>query len=127
MNIKIEFFKDDLIQAIGAGIYQISICKNNKSAILYIGESVFMLVRCANHLFNFNKDPNYFGFTNEEIEDSNIVLKFTLLEQISDSLERKKREKHLINEYKPLSQSGISDRQKNIEDKISSFKDFFNS
>lgn len=25
MNIKVEFFQDDLIQAIGAGIYEISI------------------------------------------------------------------------------------------------------
>ncbi len=58
MNIKVEFFRYDLIRAIGAGIYEISIVKNNKSEVLYIGESVFVLVRCASHLYELKKKPD---------------------------------------------------------------------
>lgn len=42
MNINIDFFQKDLIQAIGVGIYEISVYKNDASRVLYIGESVFV-------------------------------------------------------------------------------------
>ena len=82
INIKVEFFQDDLIQAIGAGIYEISIDHNKKSGVLYIGESVFVLVRCATHLYELKKKPEYFGFTDKTIDDSGITLKFKLIEKI---------------------------------------------
>lgn len=126
MNIKIEFFQEDLIKAIGAGIYEISVHKNDKSKILYIGESVFVLVRCASHLYELSKNLGYFGFTEETINDSSVTLKFRLLEKIDNKVLRKKREKELIKENQPLSQSGISDYQKSIEDKISSLTSFLN-
>lgn len=126
MNIKIEFFQEDLIKAIGAGVYEISVHKNDKSKILYIGESVFVLVRCASHLYQLSKKPEYFGFTEETISDSSVTLKFRLLEKIDNKGLRKKREKELIKDNKPLSQSGISDYQKSIEDKISSLTSFLN-
>lgn len=48
---KNRFFQDDLIKSIGAGIYEISVDKKGKSKVLYIGESVFVIVRCASHLY----------------------------------------------------------------------------
>lgn len=126
MNIKVEFFQDDLIQAIGSGIYEISIDQNKKSEVLYIGESVFVLVRCASHLYELKKKPEYFGFTDKTIDDPGITLKFKLIEKNSNNGSRKKREMELIKERKPLSQSGIRDRQKNVEDKIEALTQFLN-
>lgn len=40
MKLKIEFFEDDLVGSIGAGIYKIDVSKNGKKEVLYIGESV---------------------------------------------------------------------------------------
>ena len=117
IGINIEFFKEDLIQAIDSGIYQIIIQKNNKSAVLYIGESVYVLKCCAEHLYEFKKDPIYFGFTEDIIQDSNITLKFELLEKIVDLNLRKKREIELIKSKKPLSQSVIKDHLKVLEDR----------
>ena len=99
-------------------------CKNGKSSTLYIGESVFVLVRCASHLYNLKKNPEYLGFTKETIEDSGISLCFHLLKQEKDTIERKKEEKKLVKEKNPLSQSGISDRQKNIEERIEALTNF---
>lgn len=127
MNIKIEFFQSDLIQAIGAGIYEVSVYNNHQSEIIYIGESVFVLVRCASHLYELNKKPEYYGFTEETIQDSSITLKFRLIEKIDNKILRRKREIELIKEKKPLSQSGISDRQKSVEDKILALTSFLNS
>ncbi|MEW4328854.1 hypothetical protein Q0N12_19545 [Rossellomorea marisflavi] len=127
MNITIEFFQRDLIQAIGAGIYEISVHKNGNSNVLYIGESVFVLARCASHMYQLNKNPEYFGFTPKTIKDSSITLNFRLLENVIKNDLRKRREKELIKEKAPLSQSGISDRQKSAEDKISSLESFLNS
>lgn len=124
MKIQIEFFKQDLVESIGAGIYEIDVCKNGKTEVLYIGESVFVLVRCASHLYNLKKNPHYFGFTKETIENSGITLIFHLLKQVNDTQKRKKQEKEIINSKKPLSQSGVSDRQKNVEEKILALTDF---
>lgn len=124
MKIQIEFFKQDLVDAIGAGVYEICVCKNGKSSTLYIGESVFVLVRCASHLYNLKKNPEYLGFTKETIEDSEISLCFHLLKQEKNAIERKKEEKKLVKEKSPLSQSGISDRQKNTEERIEALTNF---
>lgn len=127
MNIIIQFFQRDLIPAIGAGIYEISVNKNGETRVLYIGESIFILVRCASHLYELNKNPGYFGFTEETIMDSSVKLKFRLLERVNKRDLRKKREKELIKEKVPLTQSGISDYQKSVEDKISALTSFLNS
>lgn len=124
MKIQIEFFKQDLIDAIGAGIYEISVCKNGNSSTLYIGESVFVLVRCASHLYNLKKNPEYLGFTEKTIEDSEISLSFHLIKQEKDALKRKKEEKEIVKKKNPLSQSGISDRQKNVEERIEALTNF---
>ena len=118
MKINVSFFNDKLINAIGAGIYKVVICKGEREKALYIGESVFVLVRCAQHLFELNKKPEYFGFTNTTINNSEILLKFELIETVADKKRRKKQEKLLIDTEKPLIQSGIKDYMKSKKDKI---------
>ena len=110
MNVNIEFFLNDLNKALEAGIYLIEIQKDNKKTSLYIGESVYPMVRCAEHLFNLKNDPDYFGFTNKTIDDTNIKLIFSILENEYDTAKRKAKEKELITKKKPISQSGISDK-----------------
>ena len=125
MKIKIEFFKDDLIEAIGAGVYEISI-SNAAGEVkpLYVGESVFVLVRCATHLFSLKSDPAYFGFTDESINDSRLTLSFRLYQAVEGKAERRRIETELVKEKQPLSQSCISDRQKGIEEKVQALSDF---
>lgn len=53
-------------------------------------------------------------------------MKFKLVEKDGNNASRKKREMELIKERKPLSQSGIKDRQKNVEDKIEALTQFLN-
>ncbi|MGN0178354.1 MAG: hypothetical protein ACI4DY_02775 [Monoglobaceae bacterium] len=127
MKIKVIFFNDQLIDAIGAGIYKIIICKDERERILYIGESVFVLVRCAQHLFELNKKPEYFGFTDNTIDDPEILLKFQLVDSVADKKDRKKKEKYLIDSEKPLVQSGIKDYMKRKNDKIDSVNGFINN
>jgi len=73
------------------------------------------------------KEPEYFGFTDKTIDDPGITLKFRLIEKNSDNASWKKREKKLIKDRKPLSQSGIRDCQKNVEDKIEALTQFLNN
>ena len=118
VKIKIDFFSEKIIDAISAGIYQVSVIHNGKEEILYIGESVFVLVRCGAHLFELKKNPGYFGFNNETINNEKIILKFKLLETVDNKVDRKHQEKELIQEKNPILQSGISDRMKPVEEKI---------
>lgn len=127
MNIQIEFFKNNLIESINEGIYKISIVKNGKSKCLYIGESVFVMVRCASHLYNFTKNPEYFGFSNEHIKDPEIKVIFELIELCNNKSERKKKELELIKSIKPVTQSGVGDRMKKIDEKIESLKNVIES
>lgn len=127
MKINIKFFHDDFINAIGAGIYEIIVSIRGKSKSLYIGESVHVIVRCSEHLYQLKSEPKYFGFTSKTIDREDITLTFKLIESIDDKKERKLKEKKLITENKPLSQSGISDRQKEIEEKIQALDSFLNS
>lgn len=124
MNINIEFFNNQTINAVSAGIYEISITRNGTTESLYIGESKTVLMRCAAHLYELSKDPNYFGFDKESINDSSITLVFRLLESVEDTAARKAKEKAYIKAKNPISQSGYSDRQKNISEKINAVIDF---
>ena len=51
LKIRIDFFRVHLTDAVGPGVYEISITKNKNSKTLYIGESFVVLVRCATHLY----------------------------------------------------------------------------
>lgn len=85
------------------------------------------MVRCATHLYRLKNKPEYFGFTKDSIERTDITVTFKLIEEIENTMLRKSTEKELITQKEPLSQSGISDRQKNIEDKIYALNQFLNS
>lgn len=126
MNIKVKFFEDKFVEAIGAGIYEIYVQINSKEELLYVGESVFVLVRCATHLYEIIKGNGYLGFTKEMIENYNITLAFKLLISESDKKMRKAKEKEVIKDKHPRVQSGISDRVKSIENMISEMTDFLN-
>lgn len=120
MNIKVKFFENKFVEAIGAGIYGISVQTNTTKdkELLYVGESVFVLVRCATHLYEIVKGNGYLGFTQEMIEGNNITLIFELLFSEPDKKRRKIKEKEVIRNKHPKMQSEISDRVKPIEDMI---------
>lgn len=124
MKVKVEFFKENFIEAIGAGIYKITAKQNNKDELLYIGESVFVLVRCATHLFELKREPRYLGFDEISINNENISLKFELIQSCNSKKERKNLEKQIINELHPIMQSGISDRMKPIDKKMEALSKF---
>ncbi len=126
MNIKVKFFEDKIVEAIGAGIYEIYVKIGSKEKLLYIGESVFVLVRCATHLYEIAKGKGYLGFTKEIIENTNITLVFKLLTLEPDTEKRKTKEKEVIKTKQPVMQSGISDRVKSVEVMIGALKNFLN-
>lgn len=127
MDIKVKFFEDNFVEAIGAGVYGIYyIQKDNKEKLLYIGESVFVLVRCATHLYEIVKGNGYLGFQHEMFESNNIALAFKLLHSEPDKKARKAKEINFIGRLKPEMQSGIGDRVKPIEDMISKMADLLN-
>lgn len=125
MKITVSFFENDFNMAIGAGIYRVSVILGDKTSALYIGESVFVLVRCATHLFELKRNPEYWGFDKEKLENEHVVLRFELIEPCADMEKRKKREKILISTEKPIMQNGISDRMKSIDEKLKSLEAFF--
>lgn len=124
MNIQINFFREDFIEAISAGIYEISVQHDGRSAPLYIGESVFALVRCASHLYRLKNRPEYFGFTDETINDPSIALTFRLIKSDDVTVTRRSAEKEFIKEREPLSQSGNSDWMKELDEKRKALNDF---
>lgn len=124
MNIQISFFEEHFIKAIGAGVYEVSVEHNGRSAVLYIGESKTVLGRCATHLYKLKKNPAYFGFTPETINDPSVTLRFRFLEAESDDITRGGREKQLITASAPLCQSGSSDSMKSIDEKINAVTAF---
>lgn len=126
MNIDIDFFRENISATIGAGIYGVYIINAGNEELLYIGESVFVLVRCATHLFNFKKNPAYFGFNDNQLEINDIKLSFRLLKQVDNTTERKCLEKELIKVLEPKLQNGISDRMKSIDEKIEEITSFLN-
>ena len=58
MKIKIDFFSENIIDAIGAGIYQVSIMNNGKEEVLYVGESVFVLCAAGRIYLNLRRLQN---------------------------------------------------------------------
>lgn len=118
MNIKVKFFEENFTNAIGAGVYEIYLQTIDNEELIYVGESVFVLVRCATHLYEIAKGKGYFGFDKEQLENENITLIFKLMISESDKSKRRKIEQETIDNRKPSMQSGIRDRVKSIEDMI---------
>lgn len=128
-KIKINLFQSEGRidnRAINAGIYIVELLKEayplGSAMPLYIGESVYMLKRCGEHLYDFFEDSRYFGLKDDDLQDEKFSLCFSALKYLPSSVgreERKQIEKEYIVKYKPLTQNPNSDRQiRSIEDKV---------
>ncbi|HEM5034912.1 TPA: hypothetical protein U1211_001086 [Streptococcus suis] len=125
MNLQVQFFQNDVIKAIKGGVYQISLQKvDGERRVLYIGESFSMLIRCAQHLYQWRKYPEYLGMTTEILRDQNLILMFEILELEEAMGIRRKKEKEYIKKYRPLLQSGLSDRMLPISRKKEAVANF---
>ncbi|MEG3297206.1 hypothetical protein [Streptococcus suis] len=125
MNLQVQFFQNDVIKAIEGGVYQISLQKvDGERRVLYIGESFSMLIRCAQHLYQLRKYPEYLGMTTETLRNQNLILMFEILELEEAMGIRRKKEKEYIKKYRPLLQSGLSDRMLPISRKKEAVANF---
>ncbi|HFI0115074.1 TPA: hypothetical protein ACGPB2_000040 [Streptococcus suis] len=125
MNLQVQFFQNDVIKAIKGGVYQISLQKvDGERRVLYIGESFSMLIRCAQHLYQLRKYPEYLGMTTEILRDQNLVLMFEILELEEAMGIRRNKEKEYIKKCTPLLQSGLSDRMLSIPRKKEAVANF---
>lgn len=127
MKIKVKFFEDDFIEAINGGVYEIYLKEgDNKEELLYIGESVFVLVRCATHLFEISKGIGYLGFDEKNIEDDNVTLIFKLYKSENDKRKRKEIELKLIEQRGTALQSGLKDWVKPVDEMIEKVAELIN-
>ncbi|CYV19484.1 hypothetical protein HO662_09470 [Streptococcus suis] len=125
MNLQVQFFQNDVIKAIKGGVYQILLQKvDGERRVLYIGESFSMLIRCAQHLYQLRKYPEYLGMTTEILRDQNLILMFEILELEEAMGIRRKKEKEYIKKYRPLLQSELSDRMLPISRKKEAVANF---
>ncbi|WP_248621371.1 hypothetical protein [Enterococcus cecorum] len=125
--MKVQFFEDSLVSAIGAGVYQIFVKTEKEEKLLYVGESVFVLVRCATHLYEISKGNGYLGFDKNIIGNKDITVVFKLYQNVEQKSERVAIETKLIKEAHPVMQSGIKDRVKPIENMIAELKNILNN
>ncbi|MCO8240834.1 hypothetical protein NKE68_02575 [Streptococcus suis] len=125
MSLQVQFFQNDVIKAIKGGVYQISLQKvGGERRVLYIGESFSMLIRCAQHLYQLRKYPEYLGMTTEILRDQNLILMFEILELEEAMGARRNKEKEYIKKCTPLLQSGLSDRMLSIPRKKEAVANF---
>ena len=119
--MRIDFFETENgmdPRAIKGGVYQVELYMEGKKPIcLYIGESVWIASRCGTHLFSLYKDPAYFGLNNDDINNEDLVLRFSVLDEIKDNKSElgvgsyKAQELEEIKKYGPITQLKTSDRQ----------------
>lgn len=112
-------------RAIKGGVYHVELKKKGieDSISLYIGESVWIARRCGRHLYVFDEKPEFFGLEDDDKNNDDLILRFSVLEKIDvkkDTQENKDFFKEIelkyIDNLKPLTQSPKSDIQiKNIE------------
>lgn len=126
MKIKVEFFKDQIIDSIDAGIYEIILSYADKKCSLYIGESVHVLVRSAIHLYRLKMNPSYFGLTDKTINNQNLKLSFRLLENVKDKSSRKSIELEYIKLNIPITQNDSNDKQLSTVKKVEAVNKFLN-
>ena len=134
----IDFFQTENgldIRAINGGVYHVELKKNGIETpiSLYIGESVWIARRCGRHLYDFNEKPELFGLEEDDKNNDDLILKFSVLKKIDlkkntqenkDSF--KEIELEFIDKLKPLTQSSKSDiqiksiekRKKKVQDKM---------
>ena len=135
VNMNVKFFLKDNkfdVDAIGKGVYIIELARRGQDVVipLYIGESVWMAVRCAGHLYRVCHNPEYLGLKSEDIENSNFELIIRVLETIEDKGKLLQAEIKYIDELEPLTQkrNGESGRGKRdsmiiIDEKIKRVQD----
>ena len=119
MNIDFFSFRGKFDnRAITSGVYKVDLINSKKSTplCLYIGESVWMASRCGRHLFALKNNPDYFGLTDENMQDECLTLKFSVVEVINTEKKNdvklyKEKELDAIQKYKPLTQGESSDKQ----------------
>lgn len=115
------------VNAVGAGIYMVELMKkkNDTSICLYVGESVWIASRCGKHLYSVYEDPRYFGLKEEDINNDDFTLKFSVVKKLDEKKSvlgcgtYKEQELKAIEEFEPITQLKTSDRQiRNIDEKI---------
>lgn len=126
MKIKVEFFKDQIIDSIDAGVYEVILSYGDNKCTLYIGESVHVLVRSAIHLYRLKINPSYFGFTDTTINNQNLKLSFKLLKKVKDKSSRKAIELEYIKLNKPITQNDSNDKQLSKVGRIEAVNKFLN-
>lgn len=131
--MRIDFFETENgldMRATQGGVYQVELVKDDKRICLYIGESVWIASRCGAHLYSLMNDPGYFGLKQEDIENNELTLKFSVIEEINSKKSTlgcgsyKEAELQAIKENGPLTQLQSSDRQiGNADKKIQKVQD----
>lgn len=133
--MRIDFFETNNgmdKRAISAGVYMVELENriSKKKVCLYIGESVWIASRCGVHLYSLYEDPGYFGLKKDDIENDDLILKFSVVETIDGKKsvlgcgQYKELELAVIKDNNPLTQLNTSDRQiKDIEKKVSRVQD----
>ncbi len=127
--MKIQFFETNEgfdNRAIKGGVYQIELKGVNGKAIpLYIGESVWITERCGQHLYALYNDPRYFGLTDDDLNNDNLTLVFSVLDELKDNKsilgvdKYKDMELEYIRNSNPVTQLNTSDRQiRDISEKV---------
>lgn len=88
---------------------------------LYVGEAGCIAARCGKHLSALYKNPAYFGLTESDLKNDELILKFSVLEEIKEDasvIYRKRAELQQIQKLHPLTQLRTSDRQLRDKDKL---------
>lgn len=104
-------------RAAQGGVYQVELVRDNIKICLYIGESVWVAARCGQHLYSVMKNPEYFGLKQEDLDNDELTLKFSIIERIDEKKSElgcgsyKAVELEAIQKFKPLTQLETSDRQ----------------
>ena len=112
-KITIEVFQKNNIfdnESIGNGVYIAELLVCGKTIPLYIGESVFMLRRCGEHLYELLKEPEYWGLTKGDLNDPDLKLIFRVLQPLDDKLDNHDREIYYIETKQPKTQNATNDR-----------------
>lgn len=115
-KININFFIKDGVfdkRAISKGVYSIRLRNrdNDKEIKLYVGQSVWMIVRCAGHLHRIFTEPEYMGLKVDDLDRENFELVFKVEGVAEKREELSSKERDYIEKLKPLTQGKIRDWQ----------------
>ena len=131
--MKINFFETENgldIRATKSGTYQVELVKDNISICLYVGESVWIASRCGAHLYSVMNNPEYFGLKQDDINNDELTLKFSVIEKIEGKKGElgcgsyREAELRAIEKNEPLTQFKTSDRQiRSVDEKVKRVQD----